>query len=143
MINFLAYVLAVEYFLDGPSKFAEPWGAAVAATTHPSFTPTNFIAVQQILGFLTGLLAIWIYGKMHHRRKSRFPWIAVLIAWLASTAAACAFLLVEKIPLSALAVIAGLVETWMGTALGSWIYREAESAVEVAAAQPALEGEAK
>jgi hypothetical protein len=51
-----------------------------------------------------------------------------------TSAIACGVLLLEKITPSIVAVIAGLIEVALGTLLGSWIYREAEAAME----QPAV-----
>ena len=123
VIDSLAYIVAIEFFLDG-TGFAKPWAE------NPSITPTNFIAIQQIGGFLTGVLAVWLYAKIRSR------WAPILIAWAVTSAIACGVLLLEKIPLSIIAVIAGLIEVALGTLLGSWIYREAEAAMD----QPAVPG---
>jgi hypothetical protein len=129
VIDSLAYIVAIEFFLDG-AGFAKPWAEAIQALNNPSITPTNFIAIQQAGGFLTGVLAIWLYAKMRSR------WAPILIAWAVTSGIACGVLLLEKIPLCACAIIAGLIEVALGTLLGSWINREAEAAMD----QPAVPG---
>jgi hypothetical protein len=132
VIDSLAYIVAIEFFLEG-AGFAKPWAEAIQAVNNPSLTPTNFIAIQQIGGFPTGLLAIGLYAKMRSR------WAPILIAWAVTSVIGCGVLMLEKIPLSMVAVIAGLIEVALGTLLGSWIYREAEAAMEQPAVPSLLE----
>src|SRR5260370_42106402 len=92
VINSLAYIFAIEYFLDG-SAFAEPWAAAIKALERPSLTPTNFIAVQQVWGFLTGLFAMWLYARTRARQRATSSWAPALIAGAVTSFIACGVLL--------------------------------------------------
>src|SRR5262249_39206497 len=133
VINSLAYLFAIEYILDGPN-FAKPWAEVIPELKQPFLTPTNFIAVQQVWGFLIGIVTIWLYARRGATQRSTFPWVPTLIAWASTSAVSCGVLFVERIPLSLVALIAGLFEVAMGALLGSWIYREAEAALEQATA---------
>ena len=138
VINSLAYLFAIAYFLDG-SNFAKPLADVIAALEQPLITPTNFIVLQQVWGFITGLLTMWLCARSQATQRPAFPWAAILIAWACACALPYALLWADKVRMPLVALIFGLFEIAMGAVLGSWIYREAEAASQQATAGTAIE----
>lgn len=120
-------ISAGEFILNDPILGKE-WEAAMVALGKPPFTGT-MAAVFFALGFLVGIVMVWIYAAIRPRygMGPRTAIWAGLITWLlASFYSGVGAIASGMFPsrLIAISMMWGLVELPLAAVAGAWFYRE-------------------
>jgi hypothetical protein len=118
----------VDYFVDGV-WLAPRWADGMALLGRTGFTPVQ-ILLFNVIGLLTGLVAIWVYVAIRPRfgpgiKTAAYAGLAV---WLLTVLFPnAAFMHVARLfpnHLTLYTTLGGLVEVVFGTAAGASVYRE-------------------
>ncbi len=115
-----------EYFLN-EVVLKNPNAEAMKALGKTMPEGSGTILVWLFLGFLVGILAVWLYAAIRTRYGAG-PVTAVkagVAVWLlAQLYSTIVFWNLGLFPMSALVLIWTFVETIVATVLGAWLYRE-------------------
>ncbi len=128
------------YFVDGV-MLARRWSAGMAALGKGGFTPSQMVWFQ-VLGLVTGIVAVWIYAAIRPRfgagvKTALYAGIAVwIVSYLVPNAG---FMYVPHLftrHLTLYTTLGGFVEIVIGTVIGAALYKEpsAPAAMPVAGA---------
>jgi hypothetical protein len=118
----------VDYFVDGV-WLAPRWADGMALLGRTGFTPVQ-ILLFNVIGLLTGLVAIWVYVAIRPRfgpgiKTAAYAGLAV---WLLTVLFPnAAFMHVARLfpnHLTLYTTLGGLVEVVFGTVAGASVYRE-------------------
>ena len=118
----------VDYFVDG-IWLAQRWAAGMALLGHPGFTQMQIILFN-VIGLLTGIVAIWVYVAIRPRFGVgvKTAIIAGLAVWLLSTLfpnlALMHVMHLFSNHLTLYTTLGGLVEVVFGTVVGASVYKE-------------------
>ena len=118
----------VDYFVDG-IWLAQRWAAGMALLGRPGFSEVQ-IVLFNVIGLLTGIVAIWVYVAIRPRFGAgiKTAIYAGLAVWLLTTLFPnAAFMHVAHLfpnHLTLYTTLGGLVEVVIGTVAGASVYRE-------------------
>jgi hypothetical protein len=118
----------LDYLVDGV-WLAPRWAAEMALLSRPGFSQIQ-IVLFNVIGLLTGLVAIWVYVAIRPRFGAgiKTAVYAGLAVWLLTTLFPnAAFMHVAHLfsaHLTLYTTLGGLVEVVFGTAAGASVYRE-------------------
>jgi hypothetical protein len=118
----------LDYLVDG-IWLAPRWADGMALLGRPGFSPVQIILFN-VIGFLTGLVAIWVYVAIRPRFGAgiKTAIYAGLAVWLLTTLFPnAAFMHVAHLfpnHLTLYTTLGGLVEVVIGTVAGASVYRE-------------------
>jgi hypothetical protein len=118
----------VDYFVDGV-WLAQRWADGMAALGHANFTSVQIIEFN-VIGLITGILAIWLYAAIRPRFGAgvKTAIIAGLVVWALGTLLPNAGIMyVAKLfsnHLTLYTTLGGIVEVVFGTVVGASVYRE-------------------
>jgi hypothetical protein len=119
----------LDYFVDGV-WLAQRWADGMALLGKPGFSQIQIILFN-VIGLLTGIVAIWVYAAIRPRFGAgiKTAIIAGLAVWLLTTVFPnLAFMHVAHLFSNHLALyttLGGLVEAVFGTIVGASVYKEA------------------
>jgi len=125
-------IVNVSEFLVNNVVLGDEWSNAMEALNRPAEMPSGATAVFWLWGFMTGIMALWLYAAMRPRFGPG-PKTAVLAAvavWVPGSLLGVVFpavLALFPTSLMAIGVVSGLVELVVGTLAGAWLYREVET----------------
>jgi hypothetical protein len=118
----------IDYFVDGV-WLAQRWADGMALLGRPAFSQTQIILFN-VIGLLTGIVAIWVYAAIRPRFGAgvKTAIIAGLAVWVLSTLLPnVAFMHVGHLfsnHLTLYTTLGGLVEVVFGTVAGASVYKE-------------------
>ena len=118
----------VDYFVDGV-WLLQRWAEGMALLGRPGFSTVQIILFN-VIGLLTGLVAIWVYAAIRPRFGAgiKTAIYAGLAVWLLTTLFPnVAFMHVAHLfsdHLTLYATLGGLVEVVFATVAGASVYRE-------------------
>jgi hypothetical protein len=117
-----------EFLLNGV-LLADQWPAVMAAINRPTFTMHD-IVVFNIVGFVTGIVAVWTYAAIRPRFGAGVMTgvYAGLLTWVTAYALATVTPVMMGVfshHMALALVIVGLVEIVVATVVGAWLYKEA------------------
>jgi hypothetical protein len=118
----------LDYFVD-TVWLGQRWADGMALLGHPGFSQVQIILFN-VIGLLTGIVAIWLYAAIRPRfgAGAKTAIIAGLAVWLLSVLFPnAAFMHVAHLfpnHLTLYTTLGGLVETVFGTLAGASVYRE-------------------
>ena len=118
----------VEDVLQGPILGGQ-WNQVMRSLNRPDLN-TNQIIAFNVLGFLTGLVAVWTYAAIRPRFGAgpKTAVIAGVLTWVGAFFMVYAFPVVMgifPISLSVICLAVGFVEMIVATIVGAWLYKEA------------------
>jgi len=119
----------LDYPVDGV-WLAPRWMHEMTILGHPTFTTGMWIGFD-VLGIVTGILAVWIYAAIRPRFGAGLKTAirAGVVTWILATLVPNAsFMYVSALFTKHLALyttLGGLVEVVVGTIVGAWLYKEA------------------
>jgi hypothetical protein len=125
-------IVNVSEYLVNNVLLGDEWSNALEALNRPSDLGGTATAIFWLWGFMTGMMALWLYAAMRPRFGAG-PKTAVLAAvavWVPGSLLGVVFpAVLELFParLMAIGVAAGLAELVIGTLAGAWLYKEAET----------------
>ena len=109
---------------------SDQWTTFQKALGHPEQFSVNQVILFNVLGFATGILAVWIYAGI----RTRFhpgPGTAIragLVTWALFSLLPNLFTIITGVmPANLLAAViaVGIVEYPLATLVGAWVYKEA------------------
>jgi hypothetical protein len=109
---------------------APRWMNEMGSLGHPSFSTGTWIGFD-ILGIVTGILAVWIYAAIRPRFGAGLKTAirAGVVTWILATLVPNAsFMYVAALftkHLTLYTTLGGFVEVVVGTIVGAWLYKEA------------------
>jgi len=118
----------VDYFVDGV-WLVQRWADGMALLGRPGFTMIQLVLFN-VIGILTGLVAIWIYVAIRPRfgagiKTAIYAGLAVwLLTVLLPNAAFMHVMHLFSGHLTLYTTLGGLVEVVVGTVAGASVYRE-------------------
>ncbi len=118
----------VDYFVDGV-WLGQSWNDGMALLGKPGFSQIQIILFN-VIGLLTGIVAIWVYAAIRPRFGAgvKTAIIAGLAVWLLTTVFPnLAFMHVGHLFSNHLALyttLGGLVEVLFGSVVGASVYKE-------------------
>ncbi len=118
----------LDYFVDGV-WLAQRWADGMAQLGHTGFSQVQIILFN-VIGILTGIVAIWLYAAIRPRFGAgvKTAIIAGVAVWLLSVLFPnLALMHVSHLfsnHLTAYTTLGGLVEAVFGTLAGASVYRE-------------------
>jgi hypothetical protein len=118
----------IDYFVDSV-WLGQRWADGMALLGHPGFSQVQIILFN-VIGLLTGIVAIWVYAAIRPRFGAgvKTAIIAGLAVWVLSTLLPnVAFMHVAHLfsnHLTLYTTLGGLVEVVFGTVAGASVYKE-------------------
>jgi len=118
----------LDYLVDGV-WLAQRWADGMALLGHPGFSQIQ-IVLFNVIGLLTGLVAIWVYAAIRPRFGAgiKTAIYAGLAVWILTTLFPnVAFMHVAHLfanHLTLYTTLGGLVEVVFGTVAGASVYKE-------------------
>lgn len=105
------------------------WQEALAKHNLTMDMSAPMMAVYLLLGFVIGLVALWIYAGIRPRygpgpKTAVRAGLAVWLTWYVPASFAWASLHLVPTRTLVWGALVGLVEVLVGTLLGAWVYRE-------------------
>jgi hypothetical protein len=119
----------LDYPVDGV-WLAPRWANEMSLLGHNEFSSSMWIGFD-ILGIVTGIVAIWIYAAIRPRLGAgvKTAIYAGVVVWILGTLVPNAsFMYVSGLftkHLTLYTTLGGLVEVVVGTIVGAWLYKEA------------------
>ena len=119
----------LDYFVDG-MWLGQRWADAMALLGKPAFSQIQIILFN-VIGLLTGIVAIWVYAAIRPRFGAgvKTAIVAGLAVWVLSILLPnVAFMYVAHLfsnHLTLYTTLGGLVEVVFGTVAGASVYKEA------------------
>ena len=124
-------IINISEFLLNGLFLQSDWTAAMAALGKPAAMGTGAIVAFNVWGFLTGIVALWLYAAIRPRYGAgpRTAITAALAVWfmnyvLGSVGPLATDVFPMKLILIGIAV--GVIEVLVGTLAGARLYTEAE-----------------
>ena len=123
-----AIINVFEFVLNGV-VLASQWTDLMASINRPELT-VNDIIIFNVIGFVEGIVAVWIYAAIRPRFGAgvRTAVYAALLIWLTANVMgnATPYLMgVFTYDMMVLFPVVGLVELIAATVAGAWLYKEA------------------
>lgn len=118
----------VDYFVDG-MWLGQRWADGMALLGKPGFSQIQIILFN-VIGLLTGIVAIWVYAAIRPRFGAgiKTAIIAGLAVWLLTTVFPNVALMhvahLFSNHLTLYTTLGGLVEVVFGTVVGASVYKE-------------------
>jgi hypothetical protein len=117
-----------EFVLNG-ILLADQWPGVMAAINRPALGMHD-IVVFNIVGFVTGIVAVWTYAAIRPRFGAGVMTgvYAGLLTWVTAYALASVPPVVMGVyphHMALVLVVVGLVEIVVATVVGAWLYKEA------------------
>ena len=121
-------IINVFEFLLNSVLLADQWPGVMAAINRPTLSMHD-IVVFNVVGFITGIVAVWTYAAIRPRFGAgvKTAIYAAGLTWVTAYALAMvtpAVMGVFSHRLAAVLVAGGLVEIVVATIVGAWLYKE-------------------
>jgi hypothetical protein len=126
-------IVNVSEYLVNNVLLGDEWSNAMEALNRPSEMGSAATALFWLWGFMTGMMALWLYAAVRPRfgPGPKTAILAAIAVWVPGSLLGVVFpaaLDLFPVRLMAIGVVAGLVELVIATLAGAWLYKEADTA---------------